>query len=101
MNELGLNNSNMDGVDHFEKCQVKVELKKLKNLSDFNMEDVKIKDYKTYFDELYEHLLSSGRIEEIPELSKRPVVEFRDKLLSIDTIEEHSILLHIPHLSMT
>ena len=46
-------------------------------------------------------MLESGKIDEIPEAAKRPVTEYRDKLVSIDTVEEHSILLHIPHLPLS
>ena len=45
-------------------------------------------------------MLSTGKIDEIPQAAMRPVIEYKDKLLSIDTVEQHSILLHIPYLPL-
>lgn len=82
---------------HYEIDFAKVQIKQNESVSDLRMDEVRIKDFDAYFERFYKNQLEQGLISQLPQTLSWPVNEYKDRAFSFDTTDDHSVLLHVPH----
>lgn len=66
------------------------------NVSDLTIDRFRVKDFDAYYQNLHQAELEDGRISKLPESLSWPVAEYKDRILSIDSRDAHSVLLYVP-----
>ena len=86
---------------HYEIDYAKVPMKQNESVSDLNLEEKRIRDFDKYFSNYYQTLFDQNIISALPETLNWPVNEYKDRVYSFDSIDDHSILLYVPQLKFT
>ena len=86
---------------HYEIDYAKVPMKQNESVSDLNLEEKRIRDFDKYFSNYYQTLFDQNIISALPETLNWPVHEYKDRVYSFDSIDDHSILLYVPQLKFT
>ena len=86
---------------HYEIDYAKVPLKVNESVSDLNLEEKRIRDFDKYFSNYYQTLFDQNIISALPETLNWPVNEYKDRVYSFDSVDDHSVLLYVPQLEFT
>ena len=85
-------------MKHYEIDYAKVMIKQNESVSELNLDEIRIKDFDKYYQTHYQNQVTNGTISALPETLNWPVNEYKDRVYSFDSTDDHSVLLYVPQL---
>ena len=83
-------------MKHYEFTTARVSFLQHDSVSDLTLDRFRVKDFDAYYRDLHAGQLEAGSISRMPESLSWPVTEYKDRVLSIDSLDPHSVLLYVP-----